>query len=55
VRVRKQTSSRKLRRVIAAALGDPALKRGASAMAGALARSDGALAVAERLALLVGL
>jgi MGT family glycosyltransferase len=47
VRVRKNTSPRKLRRVIASALGDRALKRGAERMAEALGRSDGALAVAE--------
>jgi UDP:flavonoid glycosyltransferase YjiC (YdhE family) len=54
VRVRKSASPAKLRRVIAAALEDPALARGASAMAQALARSDGALTIAdtvERLAL----
>ncbi|HST55195.1 MAG TPA: nucleotide disphospho-sugar-binding domain-containing protein [Solirubrobacteraceae bacterium] len=49
VRVRKQASPRKLRKVIAAALADPALKRGAARMAGALAREDGALVVADRL------
>ena len=47
VRVRKKTSPQKLRRVIAQALGDPALKRGAEAMAEVLGRSDGAVAVAE--------
>jgi MGT family glycosyltransferase len=47
VRVRKKTSPRKLRRVIAQALGDPALRRGAQAMAEALGRSDGAVTVAE--------
>jgi UDP:flavonoid glycosyltransferase YjiC (YdhE family) len=47
VRVRKKASPRKLRRVIAQALGDPALKRGAERMAEALGRSDGAVAVAE--------
>jgi MGT family glycosyltransferase len=52
MRVRKQTSPHKLRTAIAAALDDPALKHGASAMASALARSDGALAVAEHLELL---
>jgi UDP:flavonoid glycosyltransferase YjiC (YdhE family) len=49
VRVRPSASPRKLRKAIASALEDPALERGASAMATALARSDGALAVAERL------
>jgi len=47
VRVRKKASPRKLRRVIAQALGDPALKRGAEAMAEVLSRSNGALTVAE--------
>jgi UDP:flavonoid glycosyltransferase YjiC (YdhE family) len=47
VRVRKDTSPRKLRRVIAQALEDQALKRAAERMAEALGRSDGALAVAE--------
>ena len=47
VRVRKNTSPWKLRRVIAQALGDQALKRAAERMAEALGRSDGALAVAE--------
>ncbi|HEV3284890.1 MAG TPA: nucleotide disphospho-sugar-binding domain-containing protein [Solirubrobacteraceae bacterium] len=47
VRVRKKASPRKLRRVIAEALQDPALKRGAERMAEALSRSDGAVAVAE--------
>jgi UDP:flavonoid glycosyltransferase YjiC (YdhE family) len=49
VRVSKHASPEKLRRVIAAALADPMLKRGAGAMAQALARSDGAVAVADRL------
>lgn len=49
VRVRKSASSRKLRRVIVRALEDPALERGARAMATALARSDGAVAIAEQL------
>jgi UDP:flavonoid glycosyltransferase YjiC (YdhE family) len=49
VRVRKKTSPDKLRRVIAQALGDPALKQGAEAMADALGRSDGAVAVADAL------
>ncbi len=49
VRVRKKTSPDKLRRVIAQALGDPALKRGAEAMAEALGRSDGAVAVADAI------
>jgi UDP:flavonoid glycosyltransferase YjiC (YdhE family) len=49
VRVRGGASVRKLRGVIAAALEDPALKRGAQAMARVLARSDGAQASAERI------
>jgi UDP:flavonoid glycosyltransferase YjiC (YdhE family) len=49
VRVRKGVSSDKLRRVIVRALEDPELKRGAVAMAAALARSDGAIAVVERI------
>jgi MGT family glycosyltransferase len=57
VRARKRASPRELRRVIAKALEDAELKRGASAMAHALARSDGALTIAEsveRLGCLVG-
>ncbi len=49
VRARKNTSSRKLRRMIATALQDPALKHGARAMATALARRDGAITIAEQL------
>ncbi|MGH2903773.1 MAG: glycosyltransferase [Solirubrobacteraceae bacterium] len=49
VRVRKTASPRKLRKTIAQALDDPALKHGAQAIASALARSDGALAIAEAL------
>ena len=49
VRVRKKTSPDKLRRTIAQALGDPALERGAQAMAEALGRSDGAVAVADAI------
>lgn len=49
VSVRKRTSSDKLRRAIADALQNPALKQGAGAMAEALGRSDGAVAVAERV------
>jgi MGT family glycosyltransferase len=49
VRVSKRAAPAKLRRVIAAALADPALKRGASMISEALARSDGAVAVADRL------
>jgi MGT family glycosyltransferase len=47
VRVRKKASPRKLRRVIAQALTDPALKRGAERMAEALGASDGAVVVAD--------
>jgi MGT family glycosyltransferase len=47
VRVRKNASPRTLRRVIAQALDDPALKQGAVTMAEALGRSDGAVTVAE--------
>ncbi len=49
IRVSKHASTRKLRGAITTALGDPALKRGASAVADALARSDGAAAVVELL------
>lgn len=57
VRARKSASPRELRRVIAEALEDAELTRGASAMASALARSDGALVIAEsveRLAAPIG-
>jgi MGT family glycosyltransferase len=53
VRVRKSASTSSLRRAITAALVDPAIRDGARALAKALARSDGAIAVAdtvERLA-----
>jgi MGT family glycosyltransferase len=49
ITVRRNASKRKLRRVIATALQDPALKQGARAMATALARSDGAIRSAEQL------
>jgi MGT family glycosyltransferase len=49
VRVGKKTSPQKLRKVVARALEDPALKRGAETMAAALARSDGTTAVADQL------
>jgi MGT family glycosyltransferase len=49
VRVRKRTSVGKLRRVIVDALEDPQLRQGAGAMAEALARSDGAVTIADRL------
>ncbi len=52
VRVRKGTSPEKLRGAIVEALANQALKRGASAMAEALARSDGALTIAERVEIL---
>jgi UDP:flavonoid glycosyltransferase YjiC (YdhE family) len=48
VRVRKNVSPDKLRRVIVRALTDAALKQHAEQMADALA-TDGALAVAERV------
>ncbi len=51
VRVRKRASPARLRRVIAAALDDPALARAARTMAQALARSDGALTVADAVEL----
>jgi len=54
MRVRGNASSRRLRKAIVAALEDPRLKRGASAMAQALARSDGAQVVAERIERLGG-
>jgi MGT family glycosyltransferase len=47
VRAHKRASPRELRRVIVEALEDAELKRGASAMAQALARNDGALTIAE--------
>lgn len=49
VRARKSASPRKLRRIIVTTLQDPALKHGARAMATALARSDGAITIAEQL------
>lgn len=49
LRVRKKASPRKLRRTIAQALNDAALKRGAEKMAEALAVADGAVEVAERI------
>jgi UDP:flavonoid glycosyltransferase YjiC (YdhE family) len=49
MRVRGSASPRKLRKAILAALEDPSLRDGASAMAKALARSDGADAVAQRI------
>jgi MGT family glycosyltransferase len=47
--VRKGASVRGLRRAILHAFRDPALKQGARAMAGALARSDGAVAITDRI------
>ena len=47
VRVNKRSAPAKLRRVIAAALANPELTRGARAMAEALGCSDGAMAVAD--------
>jgi MGT family glycosyltransferase len=49
VRMRKHSSPRRLARVITRALADPELKRGAQRMAEALARSDGAVAVADAI------
>jgi UDP:flavonoid glycosyltransferase YjiC (YdhE family) len=54
VRVAKRTSVGKLRRAIAAALADPSLAQGAQAVSRALARSDGAVEVADRLERLAG-
>jgi MGT family glycosyltransferase len=49
VKVAKKGSSEKLRRVISQALHDQSIKRGARAMASALARSDGATVIADEL------
>jgi UDP:flavonoid glycosyltransferase YjiC (YdhE family) len=49
VRVSKKSSPEKLRGVISQALEDESIKQGARAMARALARSDGATAVADEL------
>ncbi len=49
VRVSKTSSPEKLRRVISRALEDRSIKQGARAMAGALARSDGATVIANEL------
>ena len=49
VKVAKKSSSEKLRRVISQALHDQSIKRGARAMASALARSDGATVIADEL------
>jgi MGT family glycosyltransferase len=49
VRTGKHTSPRRLARVITRALADPDLERGAQRMAEALARSDGADAIADAL------
>jgi UDP:flavonoid glycosyltransferase YjiC (YdhE family) len=49
VRVSKKSSPEKLRRVISQALEDQSIKQGARAMAGALARSDGATVIANEL------
>jgi UDP:flavonoid glycosyltransferase YjiC (YdhE family) len=49
VRVRKSASPATLKRVITAALANRELKHGARAMAEALGRNDGAVAVADRL------
>jgi UDP:flavonoid glycosyltransferase YjiC (YdhE family) len=49
VRVRNNASTRTLRAVIAAAIEDPTLLSGARAMATALGRKDGAVAIADQL------
>jgi UDP:flavonoid glycosyltransferase YjiC (YdhE family) len=49
VRVSKKSSPEKLRRVISRALEDQSIKRGARAMADALARSDGVTVIANEL------
>jgi len=49
VRAHRRASPRVLRRTIAGALADPALRRSAQAMAAALARRDGAREAVERL------
>jgi len=49
VRAGKKSSPEKLRSVISGALEDESIKRGARAMAGALARSDGATVIADEL------
>jgi len=49
VRIGRSASPAQLRSAIASALANPALKRGANEIARALARSDGALGVAERV------
>ena len=49
VSVSKKSSPEKLRRVISQALVDQSIKQGARAMAAALARSDGATAIANEL------
>ena len=54
VRAAKGSSPAKLRRLIVGALEDEGLKRGAAEMATALARSDGAVWVAQNVERLVG-
>jgi MGT family glycosyltransferase len=49
VRVSKSASPQELRKVIAGALEDPAIRRGAQAMSLALRRQDGARAVVDSL------
>jgi UDP:flavonoid glycosyltransferase YjiC (YdhE family) len=49
VRASKRSSPEKLRRVISRALEDQSIKKGARAMAGALARSDGVTVMADAL------
>ena len=50
LRASKSTSPQRLRRVIETALADPGLREGAGGMRDALSRSDGAVAIADRLA-----
>jgi UDP:flavonoid glycosyltransferase YjiC (YdhE family) len=54
LRARGGASRKRLRKLIVRALADRALKQGAEAVSQALARSDGAVAVADRLERLVG-
>jgi UDP:flavonoid glycosyltransferase YjiC (YdhE family) len=49
VRVRSNASTRRLRAVIAAAIEEPSLRTSARAMASALGRRDGAIAIADEL------
>jgi UDP:flavonoid glycosyltransferase YjiC (YdhE family) len=49
MRIPKRSSPRRIRRAIVQALADPAMREAAGRMAQALARSDGACAVADGL------